>query len=113
MPRKPFPSDVIKQAREIAMAWKEINAAMFFGPVSATALKENLHASNTLQAQISILEIQLAELRNQRDASNKSLWDKIKRVRAGVKASYGEDSQQYALICGTTTSEQKSRRVKA
>jgi hypothetical protein len=108
MPRKPFPPDVIKQARDVAVAWKEIEAPMFFGPVSATALRENINASSTLQAQISVLEIQLAELCNQRDASNKSLWEKVKRVRAGVKASYGDDSQQYKMISGTGRNGPKS-----
>ena len=100
MPGKPFPSDIIKQAREVATAWKEINPTMFFGPVSATALIENIHASSTLQAQVSVLEIQLTELRAQRDASNKRLWEKLKRVRAGIKASYGSDSQEYQRFGG-------------
>jgi hypothetical protein len=33
-------------------------------------------------------------LRNQRDAANQSLWDKVKRVCAGIKASFGDDSSQ-------------------
>lgn len=115
MPRKPFPQDIIKQAREVASAWRQINPTMFFGPVSATALKENINASSTLQAQISVLEIQLAELRNQHDASNKKLWEKVKRVRAGIKETYGHNSQQFKMMGGTPTGERKSptpKRVK-
>ena len=35
------------------------------------------------------------------------MWDKVKRVRAGVKANYGDDSQQFEMIGGTRTSERK------
>ena len=41
------------------------------------------------------------------------MWDKIKRVRAGVKANYGDDSQQYEMVGGTRTSERKQRVRKA
>jgi len=35
-------------------------------------------------------------------------WDKVKRVRAGVKANYGDDSQQFEMVGGTRTSERKA-----
>jgi hypothetical protein len=36
------------------------------------------------------------------------MWDKVKRVRAGVKANYGDDSSQYEMVGGTRLSERKS-----
>jgi hypothetical protein len=41
------------------------------------------------------------------------VWDKVKRVRAGVKSIYGDDSSEWEMIGGTRLSERKSptRRV--
>jgi hypothetical protein len=41
------------------------------------------------------------------------MWDKVKRVRAGVKANYGDDSSQYEMVGGTRLSERKppTRRI--
>ena len=52
----------------------------------------------------------MTDLRNQRDAANQDLWDKVKRLRAGVKASYGDDSSQYEMVGGTRMSERKTAR---
>ena len=41
------------------------------------------------------LEAQLTDKRNQRDALYTAIWDKVKRVRNGMKAIYGDDSSQY------------------
>jgi len=40
----------------------------------------------------------LRNLRNRRDATNLALWYTVKRVRAGVKASFGDDSSQYEMF---------------
>jgi hypothetical protein len=42
-----------------------------------------------------------------------ALWDKVKRVRKGVKANYGDDSSQYEMVGGTRTSERQPRTRKA
>lgn len=67
------------------------------------------------EAEISKLEIQLADKRNQRDLVYNGMWDKIKRVRAGVKANYGDDSQQFEMVGGARVSDRKppTRRVPA
>jgi hypothetical protein len=60
------------------------------------------------------LEAQLTNLRNQRDTLYTELWDKLKRVRNGVKANYGDDSSQYEMVGGTRRSERKAptRKIK-
>jgi hypothetical protein len=40
----------------------------------------------------------LRNLRNRRDATNLALWYTVKRARAGVKASFGDDSSQYEMF---------------
>jgi hypothetical protein len=59
------------------------------------------------------LEIQLADKRNQRELTYNGMWDKVKRVRAGVKANYGDDSQQFEMVGGTRTSDRKPRTRRA
>jgi len=55
----------------------------------------------------------LTDKRNQRDATNTALWDKVKRARNGIKANYGDDSSQYEMVGGTRASERKPRTRKA
>lgn len=64
---------------------------------SATALREEM----------SRLEATITGLRNQRDALHTFIWSKVKRVRAGVKGTFGDDSSQYEMAGGTRLSERK------
>jgi hypothetical protein len=41
------------------------------------------------------------------------VWEKVKRVRAGVKGNYGDGSSQYEMVGGTRLSERKSPKRKA
>ena len=61
----------------------------------------------TLESQMASLEAQLTDARNRRDALYTGIWDKVKRVRNGVKAMYGDDASQYEMIGGTRLSERK------
>lgn len=42
-----------------------------------------------------------------------SLNEKIKRVRGGIKAEYGDDSTEYESVGGTRASDRKKRASKA
>lgn len=108
MPAKPFPTDVVEQAQSVLDAWKQINEDMVFGDLTTTLLSTDISEAGPIQAQITNLETQLTNLRNQRDAVYETMWDKVKRVRAGVKANYGDDSSQYEMVGGTRLSERKS-----
>ncbi len=76
-------------------------------------LGNGLDMMGDIQATISSLETQLTDLRNERSVLNTSLWDVLKRLRAGVKAAYGDDSSQYEMIGGTRMSEKKRPAKKA
>ncbi len=47
--------------------------------------------------------------RNQREAISQAIWDKVKRVRRGVQAIYGDDLSQYDTVGGTRVSDRKPR----
>ena len=113
MPGKSYPADILEQARAISEAWKQINAELAIGELTQPALNNDLNQVTPIAAQIVALETQLTDLRNQRDALNVGLWDKVKRARNGIKAIYGDDSSQYEMAGGTRVSDRKARTRKA
>jgi hypothetical protein len=108
MTKKFFPPNVLALAQEVLVGWAQVSATLVFGAVTPAALTADITAAGTLEAEISKLEIQLADKRNQRALVYNAMWDKIKRIRAGVKANYGDDSQQFEMVGGTRISERKS-----
>ena len=108
MPGKTFPNDALEQAQAVLDAWKEIDDKVTFGDATVASLTSDLAQAGTIQSQMNTFEAQLTDLRNQRDALNSAIWDQVKRVRAGVKGLYGDDSSQYEMVGGTRLSERKT-----
>jgi len=108
MTKKPYPTDILKQAQSVLDAWKQISTTMTFGDLTSDMLSADITQAGPLEIQITDLETQLTNLRNQRDDLYLGMWDKLKRVRAGVKGNYGDDSSQYEMVGGTRLSERKS-----
>lgn len=113
MASKSYPPDVLKQAQDVVSAWSQIGATVTVGALTPTILATDVTAATALESEMSKLEAQLTDKRNQRDALYTTLWDKVKRVRNGMKAIYGDDSSQYEMIGGTRLSERKSPARKA
>ena len=107
---KKLPSDLVEQAKSVLDAWGQIDDQLTFGPVNAGALTMEINHVRGVAEQITNLENKLTDMRNQRDAFNQSIWDKVKRVRGGVKAIYGDDSSQYEMVGGTRLSDRKTMR---
>ena len=108
MAKRPYPTDVLNQGKSVLDAWCQIDDQLTFGALNTGALTMDINQARGIQEQMTNLENQLTNLRNRRDAANGSLWDKVKRVRAGVKANYGDDSSQYEMVGGTRLSERKT-----
>lgn len=108
MPKKLYPTNVLEQAQSIVTAWNQIGATVTLGTLLPASLTTDLTAATALESQMASLEVQLTNARNQRDALYSGIWDKVKRVRAGVKANYGDDSSQYEMVGGTRLSDRKS-----
>lgn len=107
MPTKLYPTDVLQQAQETLTAWKQVDAGLALGPLNVGEIEANLSKAGPIQSQMGALEAQLTNLRNQRDELYITLWDQVKRARAGFKGIYGDDSSQYEMIGGTRRSERK------
>ena len=107
MASKGYPTDILAQATDILVACKQIDPEMRAGPFTQAALADALTQARDIQTRIAALELQLTDLRNQRDDGLVRIWDTIKRVRATVKGAYGDDSSQYELIGGTRRSDRK------
>ncbi len=115
MPSRLYPTDIVPQTQAVLDAWRQIDPALTIGELAQAALEADLSQAAPIQSQMNVLEAQLTDLRNRRDVLYSGMWDKLKRVRSGVKAIYGDDSSQYEVIGGTRLSERKSptRRVSA
>jgi hypothetical protein len=110
MTKRLFPPDVVQQAQNIIGGWNQIaTPAPTLGTMTATAFATEVTAATTLDAQITALEAQLTDKRNQRDLLYSGLWDKAKRIRNAIKGIYGDDSSQYEMVGGTRLSERKTR----
>jgi hypothetical protein len=108
MVNKLYPTNVLEQAQSVLDAMNQIDAGMSIGTVTNATLSADITQATQLVSQMNTLEVQLTNMRNQRDALYTELWDKVKRVRSGVKANYGDDSSQYEMVGGTRLSERKS-----
>src|SRR5512140_1812197 len=97
MTKKTYPSDVLSQATDVLAGWNQISTTLAFGTLNAAALTADITAANSMESDIAKLESQLEDKRNQREAVYLGMWDKVKRVRAGVKANFGDDSTQFGL----------------
>ncbi len=115
MPTKSYPNDVIEQGRSVLEAWRSIDPAFKVGDLAPEALEADLNQILPALALIERLEAQLTEARNQREAFSIAIWDKVKRLRRGVQAIYGDDSSQYQVVGGTRVSDRKpvTRKVTA
>ena len=108
MPNKMYPTDVLKQAQDVLSAWNQVGPTTTLGTMTATTFTADVTAVTTHEALIKGLEAQLTDARNKRDVLFNGLWDKVKRVRNGVRANYGDDSSQLEMFGATRTSERKS-----
>jgi hypothetical protein len=97
---------------DMIQAWNQINTTLAFGSLTAALITTDLAAANTLMVDVTRLETQLNDKRNQSEAALAGLWDKVKRTRTNFKGSYGDDSYQYNLVGGTRISERKPRTCK-
>jgi len=107
---KKLPTDILNQAITAQEAWARVDEGLTFGNLNIAALAMDIKGIRNVEHSLANLETHLTELRNQRDALQEAAWDKIKRVRAGIKANYGDDSTQYEMIGGTRVSDRKSMR---
>jgi hypothetical protein len=110
---KNHPSDVLNQAQIVLQGWNQIGPTVNFGTLTLSAFTTEITAASTIESDLIRLEAQLTDKRNQRDAAYTALWDKVKRIRNGVKANYGDDSSQLEMVGGTRTSERKAPSRKA
>lgn len=112
MGKKLYPTDTLKQAQNILVAWNQIDPSLKIGPVSADGLSADLAMVQELQETIRRMEIELSNARYQRDMACIGIWDKVKRTRSGIKGLYGDDSTEYQIAGGTRRSERKKPRQK-
>jgi hypothetical protein len=86
MRRKLYPINVLSRANLIVTAWSHMGTSVSIGNLTHKVFTADIAQAGVIEARIREAELQLAALRNERDDLYLSLWDKVKRVYAGVKA---------------------------
>jgi hypothetical protein len=104
---KGYPNNVVSQAQAVLEGWRQISPPFVLGDLIPGGLEQNLQAISPILTQMDALDAQLTDLRNRRDALYTAIWDQVKRVRAGVKGNFGDNSSQYEMVGGTRLSERK------
>jgi len=107
MPTKSYPNDIFDQGRSVLQAWRSIDPALKVGDLAPEALEADLSRVEPVLARIERLEAEFADARDQRETLSQDIWDKVKRLRRGVQAIYGDDSSQYNIVGGTRVSDRK------
>jgi len=107
---KKIPTDILDQAIAVQDAWGQIDEELTFGTLNISALTMDINGLRSAELSLVSLENQMTEMRDKRDALEEAIWDKVKRVRGGVKAYFGDDSTQYNIIGGTRLSDRKPMR---
>ena len=113
MRRKLYPINTLARAKHIGAAWELIGPTVTFASFTNRVFHNEITQVEAIELKIKNAEIELGALRNEGDAMYMSLWDKVKRMYAGVKATYGDDSVQYEMVGRTRTSRRKRRARKA
>jgi hypothetical protein len=112
MSKKLYPTDILIQAQAVLDAWKSIDPELKIGELTQPDMDMAIAKAKPIQSQLNEFEVKLTDLRNQRDMLYGGIWDRVKRVRNGIKGIYGDDSSQYQMIGGTRRSERKPPRRK-
>ena len=107
MPGVNYPNDALQQAQNAIQVMKNIDPSFQVGGASLAELEKAVNLALANQDKITSLKSQMTDLRNQDGALTAEVWDMLKRLRAGVKAAYGDDSSQYEMMGGTRLSERK------
>jgi len=107
MSNQSYPRKIVEQGHSILEAWRSIDPALKVGDLAAEALEADLNQIASNSALLDRLDAQLAEAHNQREALSQAVWDKVKRLRRGVQAIYGDNSSQYDIVGGTRVSDRK------
>jgi hypothetical protein len=109
MRRKLYPINVISRAKRIAVAWEQFGPTVLLANFTNRVFHNDIGQAEAIELRIRNAELQLAALRNERDALYLSLWDKVKRIYAYVKGIYGDDSVQYEMVGRIRASKRKRR----
>ncbi len=106
---KPYPADILDQMKAAIASWQAIDPTLKFGDLSLEMVQSELEQSEALRNRIESLEIQLTDLRDQRDTIYHTGWKYINRLRDGIVSHYGDDLSKYQMVGRTGLSERKTR----
>ncbi|MBL8148377.1 MAG: hypothetical protein JNN15_00435 [Blastocatellia bacterium] len=110
MSKKHSPADTFQQAQKIKDAWSSIDPEAVYGTITLADFEKAIAELGVSEAEINRLLDQLSGARARHEEQRYRVWDLVKRTRSGVKANYGDDSNEYKRFGGTKLSERNYKK---
>jgi hypothetical protein len=106
----PRPKDIEEKLDKIITAWETLAPSKTFGGMTLSQFKEATYPSKEMRGLIDVLQAQMTQAINNRDAADDVTAAKIKLVVAGVRADLteGPDGALYEAFGYTPDSERKT-----
>ncbi len=98
--------EVIADTRNLANVLAGMKVKLPNGLDSAKVLT-HVAATQAIHDKLEALNLQVAKAVDERRAAVLQLRKDTKEIRTGVKAMFGDDSAEYAMVGGTRASERK------
>jgi hypothetical protein len=106
----PRPKDIAEKLDKIITAWETLAPAKSFAGMTLSQFKEATYTSKEMRGVIDVLQAQMTQAINSRDAADVTTTAKVQQVVAGVLAdpTEGPDSALYEAFGYTPKSERKT-----
>ena len=102
-----IPPNTLELGREARRMWKQIDPKMVFGKFTLAMFNTMITAAEEADNIVQANEVLLVGQRTTREGKLEIVWDGVKRIRTGVKSSFGDDSTEYGMVGGTRKSDRK------
>jgi hypothetical protein len=108
----PKPKDIMEKFARILSAWQTLAPSKTFGGMTVQQFEEVCYPSKEMRGVIDVLQAQMTQAINNRDAADEVTAAKVQQAVAGVLAdpTEGPDSALYEAFGYTRKSERKAGR---
>ena len=106
----PPPKDIMERLERVTTSWETLAPSKSFGGMTLSQFKEACYPSREMRGLVEVLQNQMTQAINNRDAADQTTATKIQLVVAGVQAdpTEGPDSALYEAFGYTRKSERRT-----
>lgn len=106
MPKNKTIDAILAEAEQIARVWAD-NPTFSLGELTLTQLQAKIASLRAKRDHVQDLRTQLTAATNDTNTEGDDVNSLITRIRGGIRAVFGPDSNQYEQAGGTRQSERK------